>query len=379
MATIDLPEHATALVPADYATARKRFVEQCSRVGVTCQSYPIAANSPAGEELFIDVCRIGSPSASRVVFLSSGVHGAEAPFGSAVQLAFLDSLREEWTPPVDVAVVLLHCLNPYGFAWNRRANEDNIDLNRNFLPEEEEYEGCPDLVPGMRRVLSPQRPPRRRNLLSPGCIAYVLFHGKKNAMRSLAAGQYEFDDWLFYGGRAPAESNRIVAANIEQWLGQPEEVVHLDYHTGLGKSASYSLLLDDALGSDENTWWETHFGEKNVAASDSPSTAYRPRGSFGSWCQARFPDTDYHFATAEFGTYRPRQVLNALIAELRAYNQGHDATNAQYAWTKDLIRETFVPGDKQWRKTVINQGQMLIDEAFEALGNSLETRLTSGG
>jgi hypothetical protein len=29
--------------------------------------------------------------------------------------------------------VFIHALNPYGFATNRRANEDNIDINRNLL------------------------------------------------------------------------------------------------------------------------------------------------------------------------------------------------------------------------------------------------------
>ena len=41
-------------------------------------------------------------------------------------------------PQVDLAgdnlsIVLLHASNPYGFAWGRRVNEDNVDLNRNFV------------------------------------------------------------------------------------------------------------------------------------------------------------------------------------------------------------------------------------------------------
>ena len=40
--------------------------------------------------------------------------------------------------------VLLHALNPFGFAWRRRVNEDNVDLNRNFLLDDEGYVGCPD-------------------------------------------------------------------------------------------------------------------------------------------------------------------------------------------------------------------------------------------
>ena len=35
--------------------------------------------------------------------------------------------------PDDLAVVFVHAINPYGFAWIRRVNEDNVDLNRNCI------------------------------------------------------------------------------------------------------------------------------------------------------------------------------------------------------------------------------------------------------
>ena len=34
--------------------------------------------------------------------------------------------------PADTGALLVHAINPYGFAWTRRVNEDNADLNRNF-------------------------------------------------------------------------------------------------------------------------------------------------------------------------------------------------------------------------------------------------------
>ena len=55
---------------------------------------------------------------------------------------------------MDTALVLVHANNPHGFAHQRRVNEDNIDLNRNFIdfdaktPESPEYaELHPALVP----------------------------------------------------------------------------------------------------------------------------------------------------------------------------------------------------------------------------------------
>ena len=62
----------------------------------------------------------------------SGTHGVEGYCGSGIQIGFLkEGLFAEL--PDDMSVVLLHAMNPYGFSNDRRVNEDNVDLNRNFL------------------------------------------------------------------------------------------------------------------------------------------------------------------------------------------------------------------------------------------------------
>lgn len=69
-----------------------------------------------------------------MLFHSSGVHGVEGYAGSAVQNKILDFFLE--TPNMikdDVAIVIIHVVNPYGMSWWRRWNENNVDLNRNFL------------------------------------------------------------------------------------------------------------------------------------------------------------------------------------------------------------------------------------------------------
>ena len=83
-----------------------------------------------GEALAIDSAYVGKPRAARLLVLSSGIHGVEGYFGSAVQLAWLDALAHR-APTVETGVLLIHAINPYGFAWRRRWNENNVDLNRN--------------------------------------------------------------------------------------------------------------------------------------------------------------------------------------------------------------------------------------------------------
>lgn len=80
--------------------------------------------------------RAGLPPASKVprIYLSTGIHGDE-PAGP---LAALQLLRDnEW--PAHADFWLLPCLNPTGFALNRRENDCGLDLNRQYLhPEAEE-------------------------------------------------------------------------------------------------------------------------------------------------------------------------------------------------------------------------------------------------
>lgn len=62
------------------------------------------------------------------VYLSTGIHGDE-PAGP---LAALRLLRDnQW--PAHAEIVLLPCLNPAGFAANRRENVQGVDLNRDYL------------------------------------------------------------------------------------------------------------------------------------------------------------------------------------------------------------------------------------------------------
>ncbi|MBV8676351.1 MAG: DUF2817 domain-containing protein, partial [Planctomycetaceae bacterium] len=71
----------------DYLAARSRFRAAASALGLRLESYTIGAAGPSGEDLMIDVTLGGVEGASRVVVVSSGLHGVEGFFGSAVQVA----------------------------------------------------------------------------------------------------------------------------------------------------------------------------------------------------------------------------------------------------------------------------------------------------
>jgi hypothetical protein len=351
---------------ADYFTAKRRFLEACDRLALEHHSLLVDAPSPTAEPLTIDVALGGSPQPKSALVVSSGVHGVEGFFGSAVQLAFLEGLPRDWRPPEGSAIVFIHALNPFGFAWQRRFNEENVDLNRNFLLAEQAYQGAPPLADLFRRALKPA--PWRLNFHNVRVAKLALRHGVRSFWETLPVGQYEHADWLFYGGSGQSQSARLVDRLLPTLLDNAREVVHLDFHTGLGRWANYELLLSEDEGADGAGWWREHFDSTRVKESRSTGRTYEIRGGFGSWLRERFPNCRYRFATAEFGTYSAMRVIRALTDELHWHSQlGNDQPEH---WARRALTEAFAPQNVGWRANSLAAGLALVNRAVDALWGS---------
>lgn len=95
----------------------------------------------SGEELCLDfavwsTCENESRP-ERVFLLTAGIHGVEGYTGSAIQAQILKEGNLLENLPKNSKLIMVHVLNPYGMAHLRRVNENNIDLNRNFLTPQE--------------------------------------------------------------------------------------------------------------------------------------------------------------------------------------------------------------------------------------------------
>jgi hypothetical protein len=357
---------ATQFYSADYFEARARFLGTCAELGLEHHALTIHAPSPCAEPLTIDVTIAGAAKPRTAIVLSSGVHGVEGLFGSAVQLAFLKQFARQ--PPAGAAVVLIHAVNPFGFAWLRRFNEDNVDLNRNFLLADEPYTGSPPLAETFRRALGPERTKSRFGLWSARMVMLALRHGTRSFWETLPVGQYDFPDWLFFGGAAPAKSVEALQNFLPNVLDAAEQVVHFDFHTGLGRWADGQLLVSDAEGADNAEWWETHFGSASVNHLKSFTHAYEVRGGFGPWLRALFPACNYRYATAEFGTYSPMRVIGALADELRWHVEL--GTDSHGHSSRKRLLETFVPKSRSWRAKTLNTSLAWVRRGAEVLWNA---------
>ena len=290
----------------------------------------------------------------------------EGFFGSAVQLAALATMGAELAAS-GVRIVFIHTLNPYGFAWSRHVNEDNIDLNRNFVLEGEQYAGCPHGYARLDSLLNPPRPPRWQDAVPLRALPVILREGLPALTQAVVGGQYDFPKGLFFGGRAQAPTVRILADHLPQWIGDCERVLHLDLHTGLGKWATYQLLADDLTPSD---WWsraQPTLSGHRIILPQSASGSYRIRGGLGHWTAARFAGRNYQLSYTEFGSYHPIRVLHGLRAENQTHHWGR-SQDPSTVRAKRRLRELFCPGDAGWRKQSLAQALALLDAAHRLLG-----------
>ncbi len=360
--------NSSAAFSPDFVTARQRFREATARLGWELETHRIKASGPTGEDLTIDVALSPSHVSDKALVVSSGVHGVEGFFGSAVQLGLL----ERWAiAPQEIPTtrcLFLHALNPFGFAWLRRCDENNVDPNRNFLLPGEVYQGSPPGYVNLDALLNRKRPPSAWEPFALKALLAITRHGMPRLKQAIAAGQYEFPQGVFYGGAAPSRMHELLEQNLARWLHGAREVVHFDFHTGLGAWATCKLLLDyqptDAQRDRLTNW----FGAASLEACDAEGIAYNARGGIGQWCVARSPARDYLFVCAEFGTYGPIQVLGGLRAENQAHHWGKPGDSSTWR-AKQRLKELFCPASPEWRQRAAEHSFRLVNKVVDGMSS----------
>ncbi len=347
----------------------------------------------SGEPMITSVALKAPPSGggvgtrSRALVISSGLHGVEGFYGTAVQLQLLQHYRLNGAP--DCKVVLLHALNPYGYSHLRRVDHRNRDLNRNFLLDDQRFQGAAKLYAQLDGFLNPKCPPSRWEPFELKALRQVMRYGSGPIQAAVAEGQYDFPRGLFFGGNEPSELSIWLRARLPDWIGDSKRVVHLDLHSGLGKWGAYKLMVETGLRPTGKKRLEQFFSERELITLAPQSTAeetgppsrdaahppYRVRGSFGRWCEQVAGIDDYTFAVLEFGTYQPVRVLKALRAENQWHHWAKADRNvarernkrASSKWVKKSLLEAFCPKSEEWRRACLQQAAGVIKRATAML------------
>ena len=363
-------EELAGAFPADYAASRGAFLELCSASGAQTSSFPHPQRGPAGEELATDVARFGPQNAESVLIVSSGTHGIEGLCGAGIQAALL-KLGVPRERGEGTALVLVHALNPYGFAYLRRTNEDNVDLNRNLLDHSDEASYPDDRAYlEIHGMLVPERwtgAPREE--ADARLARYVAERGAPSLQAAVSRGQYSHRDGLFYGGRRPVWSNEVWRTILRRHAGRAKRLAAIDLHSGLGARGACELISGATVGSQEYGLARAWFGDELVFPGVT-STAPAAQGFLGQSLAETLPGVAGALVVAEFGTVDFDTILRVLRADNWLHARGGGMTAPLSSVIKREMREAFVGEDVDWQAAVVDRAAALVRRALAAVVSS---------
>lgn len=353
-----------------YAEAREKFLQACELRGLAVQSHVHPLRGRQGEELAIDVARLGAADARHLLIVSSGCHGIEGYCGSGLQVDLLrDASWQARCERAGLAVLYLHALNPHGFSWERRVTHENVDLNRNFRDFAAPLPANPDYL-ALAPLLLPRRcPPTLGSQL--GLMLQLARKGRRHVQAAISRGQHEDARGLFFAGHAPSWSHLRLLDILAAHGRQCRRMAWIDVHTGLGPPGVGERIYKGAPGPEAiaraRSWW----GPQVTSTAEGNSSSALLGGTLDIGVMRACPQAEYNGLTLEYGTLPGRQVLDALRADHWLHrNPGADEATA--ARVRRRLRAAFYVETAAWKQAVLTQGREVVGQALAGLATPLD-------
>ncbi len=351
----------------NYLEAREKFTGAARDAGAVPTTYVLGSQGPRGEELATDTAWLGVPDAPRVLVSISGTHGVEGFFGSAIQIEWLRRARRATLPKNSgVAVLHIHALNPYGFAWLRRTNEDNIDVNRNWinfdqaLPHNPLYEELSsDLCPSDWSAATQAETAARLG-------AWIERHGFAKFQLAVSGGQWQFPRGLFYGGVAPTWSRQTLTKILATHLQAASRICVLDFHTGLGPYGYAEPIIGNARQDPGFTRARAWIGAAAKSIYGDGSVSAEITGDSLSVIPTLVPHAVADAVALECGIRPINEVALALRADAWLHAYGDPRSEAAQP-IKAMLRAAFHSEDPLWQGMALGQGLAACQSALGGL------------
>ena len=303
-----------------------------------------------------------------MVVLTSAAHGVEGLCGSACQIDFLQ-VGGRALLPNDVAMLLVHAVNPYGFAWLRRQTQENVDLNRNGvdftqpLPTNPGYEE-------IRTALAPKsRSGQEFEEASAALRQYADKHGSHAYRVARSAGQYVDPKGIHFGGFEPTWSRRTIEQIItDHNLGGRDLVAVIDYHTGLGPYGYGEPICGcrpSEPGARRGREW---YGESMTEPMRGTSTSVEIPGLMQYVWLREIGEDPMTFIALEFVTF-PRDEMHEATNEENwlALQSGLSPEDPEYRRIKARFRRAYYPDTVDWKEMVLFRSRQVISQTLTGI------------
>ena len=344
-----------------YDEIRAHLQELTADLGVELSSHAIDES----DGLYIDSFYLpAAEDQTNLIVLTTGVHGMEGYIGATM----LDVFFNEVYPTLDssdTGVLVVANVNPYGMKYYRRYNENNVDLNRNFILDWDSFD-----------LSSNKEYPKVDTFLGPtGKIGNGLWHevgfylslgktaitdGADTISDALLTGQYEYPQGVYYGGNGDEASTVYLKDVFSRCLDSSyDNIIHIDLHSGYGPR--YNMVIFNSVYETMNeAESQAAFGYDHIIAYDSESfyattgdtTDFFYRLAEQKQSRAELYSTCFEFGTIGDAFFDTILSLKYTIDENR--NHWYPTDNATSA---EIVRQNYLelyyPTETAWREKTV--------------------------
>lgn len=346
---------------ATVSEADAKFARAAQQAGARLEFIPHPKPGPSGETLNVGVARLGPGDARKVLLILSGTHGVEGYAGAGIQTALLQAPP---ALPPDTALLLIHLINPWGPAWNRREDHENIDLFRNFLYSEDPITPDPlyDLIDDHMDLAHFLQRSESENLALQQSL--LQRYGQEALIRAIRRGQHHRPQGMTYHGQRACWSKQVLERVLRQQLAGCRQLAVIDLHTGFGAYGAGLVMAYDPPGDARHErirqWLD---GDIYVPGGDFdiPAHSKSPYGFIADW----LPQLKVTAAILEFGTYDPEETRDFHLNHV--YHLYGDPLSPQGRAIGARYRRYFYPEEPQWRESIWRRGLEVTQKMLQGL------------
>ncbi len=350
----------TGVFPASYHLSRERWLALADKLSLQTRHSPYRCpgTGPDGEALITDTLWLGSEDADNVVVLIAATHGVEGFAGSAVQIDLLQLLVDRGMRIAnDTAILMIHALTPWGYAWSRRCDAEGVDLNRNAvdfaapLPENPAYQQ-------LREAIFANDVKQRQSAFA----RFSQQYGRTALDKAISGGQYCDPAGPFYGGQKPAHGRWVCEDLIKHYALHMRRLAVIDLHTGLGPYGYGEIICDhqpDSAGAEVAHRW---YGD-SVTLPWAGTSSSVPKLGLLDYLWHEHMNQQSCYVTLEFGTYNTDRLFEILLRDHQLWADDNGNDDARFAHSL-VMRHHFCPNDNAWQEMVLFRARQVIGQAL---------------
>ncbi len=334
--------------------------------------FSLSVESKVDNDLTIDFCYLPPKyDKSKLLILSSGIHGIEGITGSAVQTMLMDKALPDGGYP-ETGILFVHAINPYGFKYLRRVSENNVDMNRNWDAEvslfSTENQGYSELY----SMLNPEGKVSTGSLKNRFFLLVAIERLIEKSMQSLRQailqGQYEYPEGLYFGGSNFEPQMAMLMPVFKQYAEEYETVLNIDLHTGYGELGVLHLFpnpVDDPVVKEAME----HIFKGYVIDWGDSDDFYTINGSFTDFIGLLMPGKLYVPMVFEYGTLNSQTTLGSIrslhnmILENQGFHHGYRSADDE-SRVKTNFMEMYNPSSEAWRSKILSDTRDLMDKVM---------------